>query len=96
MASVESDLQCRRFDLSTPACVFGGLLIASTALCTLEASSGTGILVEEVQVAVDESPNLSPSDVDIVGSDCEPKSQGSQSEPSKRCTPGLHGSAMTH
>lgn len=64
----------RRFDLSTPAFVFGGVLAATLALCTIEASSNSSNLVEDVRVEAEQGV-ISPSDFDLVASECTSQKQ---------------------
>lgn len=67
---IETDSFHRRCDLTSTLTIFGGLLIASTAFFTMEATSSNTVLSgNEVKVAF-EQPTLTAHDVDLVAGQC--------------------------
>lgn len=78
---------CRRFDLSTPVLVFGGLLITATAVRALDMSASTGVYVEEVKVAADQYTVSPKRLLDPVALSCESRQKvsASRAEAQQRC-----------
>lgn len=64
-----SSLNCRRFDLSTPALIFGGLFLAATAMRGLDASPVLSPDLDDVKVLA-EQPTIfgaGPKDLLVLG-----------------------------
>jgi len=83
-----TSMSCRRFDLSTPVLVFGGLLITATAVRALDMSASTGVYVEEVKVIADQY-TVSPKQLlDPVALSCESRQRAthtSRTDSQQRC-----------
>jgi hypothetical protein len=79
LGNAESTLCHRRFDLSNPALIFGGLLITATAICgTLQVPATPVIPVEEVVVLNDENV-IAPEGIDPFAVSCDVKNNSNGS-----------------
>ena len=66
-----SSLTCRRFDLSTPALIFGGLLLAATALRGLDAAPAFSAELEEVKVLAEQPTMFTAGPKDFLMMGCQ-------------------------
>lgn len=77
---LEADYQCRRFDLSTPALVFGGLFFATTVLCSMDTTAAAPAQTDDVQVIVDQFSDVAGEPLEPIALECMSSSDESRCE----------------